>query len=39
MRISMFFQKPNPFPKASFENLAYGFACPGGKAQAKSSPF
>src|SRR5688500_15326340 len=24
MRISMVFQKPNPFPKTSFENVAYG---------------
>lgn len=25
MRISMVFQKPNPFPKTIFENVAYGF--------------
>ena len=25
MRISMVFQKPNPFPKSIFENVAYGF--------------
>src|SRR5262245_38161615 len=24
MRISMVFQKPNPFPKSIFENVAYG---------------
>jgi len=24
MRISMVFQKPNPFPKTVFENVAYG---------------
>lgn len=25
MRISMVFQKPNPFPKSIFDNVAYGF--------------
>ena len=25
MRISMVFQKPNPFPKSIYENVAYGF--------------
>jgi phosphate transport system ATP-binding protein len=24
MRISMVFQKPNPFPKSIYENVAYG---------------
>ena len=27
MRIGMVFQKPNPFPKSVFENVAYGCAC------------
>ena len=31
MRISMVFQKPNPFPKAIFENVAYGLRVRGEK--------
>jgi phosphate transport system ATP-binding protein len=30
MRISMVFQKPNPFPKTIFENVAYGLRVRGG---------
>ena len=30
MRISMVFQKPNPFPKSIFENVAYGLRVRGG---------
>ena len=30
MRISMVFQKPNPFPKTVFENVAYGLRVRGG---------
>jgi phosphate transport system ATP-binding protein len=30
MRISMVFQKPNPFPKTAFENVAYGLRVRGG---------
>ncbi len=31
MRISMVFQKPNPFPKSIFENVAYGLRIRGAK--------
>ena len=31
MRISMVFQKPNPFPKSIFENVAYGLRIRGEK--------
>jgi phosphate transport system ATP-binding protein len=31
MRISMVFQKPNPFPKSIFENVAYGLRLRGEK--------
>jgi phosphate transport system ATP-binding protein len=31
MRISMVFQKPNPFPKSIFENVAYGLRVQGIK--------
>lgn len=31
MRISMVFQKPNPFPKSIFENVAYGLRIRGVK--------
>jgi phosphate transport system ATP-binding protein len=31
MRISMVFQKPNPFPKSVFENVAYGLRVQGEK--------
>ena len=30
MRISMVFQKPNPFPKSIYENVAYGLRVRGG---------
>lgn len=33
MRISMVFQKPNPFPKSIFENVAYGLRVRGEKSQ------
>ena len=33
MRISMVFQKPNPFPKSVFENVAYGLRVRGEKSQ------
>jgi phosphate transport system ATP-binding protein len=33
MRISMVFQKPNPFPKSIFENVAYGLRVRGEKAR------
>jgi phosphate transport system ATP-binding protein len=33
MRISMVFQKPNPFPKSIFENVAYGLKVRGEKSQ------
>jgi phosphate transport system ATP-binding protein len=33
MRISMVFQKPNPFPKTIFENVAYGLRVRGEKAR------
>ena len=31
LRISMVFQKPNPFPKSIFENIAYGLRLRGLK--------
>lgn len=33
MRISMVFQKPNPFPKTIFENVAYGLRVRGEKSE------
>jgi phosphate transport system ATP-binding protein len=33
MRISMVFQKPNPFPKSIFENVAYGLRVRGEKSR------
>jgi phosphate transport system ATP-binding protein len=33
MRISMVFQKPNPFPKSIYENVAYGLKVRGEKSQ------
>jgi phosphate transport system ATP-binding protein len=33
MRISMVFQKPNPFPKSIFENVAYGLRVRGEKSE------
>src|SRR3972149_4283994 len=30
-RVGMVFQKPNPFPKSIYENVAYGFRILGGK--------
>jgi phosphate transport system ATP-binding protein len=30
-RVGMVFQKPNPFPKSIFDNVAYGLRLPGGK--------
>ena len=33
MRIGMVFQKPNPFPKAIFENVAYGLRLRGVRSQ------
>ncbi len=33
MRISMVFQKPNPFPKSIFENVAYGLRVRGEKSK------
>lgn len=33
MRISMVFQKPNPFPKSIYENVAYGLRVRGEKKQ------
>lgn len=35
MRVSMVFQKPNPFPKSIFENVAYGLRVRGVKDQAE----
>jgi phosphate transport system ATP-binding protein len=32
MRISMVFQKPNPFPKSIYENVAYGLRVRGALA-------
>lgn len=34
MRISMVFQKPNPFPKSIFENIAYGLRIRGERSKA-----
>jgi phosphate transport system ATP-binding protein len=34
MRISMVFQKPNPFPKSIYENVAYGLRVRGVKSRA-----
>jgi phosphate transport system ATP-binding protein len=34
MRISMVFQKPNPFPKSIYENVAYGLRVRGEKIDA-----
>ena len=34
MRVSMVFQKPNPFPKSIFENVAYGLKVRGMKKKA-----
>jgi phosphate transport system ATP-binding protein len=34
MRISMVFQKPNPFPKSIYENVAYGLRVRGAKRMA-----
>ena len=31
-RVGMVFQRPNPFPKSIFENVAYGFASMASKA-------
>lgn len=33
MRVSMVFQKPNPFPKSIFENVAYGLRIRGEKSK------
>ena len=33
MRISMVFQKPNPFPKTIYENVAYGLRRRGGRTE------
>jgi len=33
MRIGMVFQKPNPFPKSVFENVAYGLRIRGMRSQ------
>ena len=33
MRLSMVFQKPNPFPKSIFENVAYGLRVRGEKSK------
>jgi phosphate transport system ATP-binding protein len=35
MRISMVFQKPNPFPKSIFENVAYGLRLRGVRSRAE----
>ena len=37
MRISMVFQKPNPFPKSIFENVAYGLRVRGEKSWGRLS--
>jgi phosphate transport system ATP-binding protein len=34
MRISMVFQKPNPFPKSIYENVAYGLRVRGERKKA-----
>ena len=36
-RVGMVFQKPNPFPKSIFENVAYGLRINGGRNGARSS--
>ena len=36
MRLSMVFQKPNPFPKSIFENVAYGLRVRGEKSKTYS---
>jgi phosphate transport system ATP-binding protein len=33
MRIGMVFQKPNPFPKSMFDNVAYGLRIRGVRSQ------
>jgi len=33
MRIGMVFQKPNPFPKSIFENVAYGLRVRGERSR------
>src|SRR3989304_8750928 len=33
MRLSMVFQKPNPFPETVFENVAYGLRVRGGRSR------
>jgi phosphate transport system ATP-binding protein len=35
MRIGMVFQKPNPFPKSIFENVAYGLRVRGMRSNAR----
>ncbi|ACK65096.1 phosphate ABC transporter, ATPase subunit [Rippkaea orientalis PCC 8801] len=35
MRVSMVFQKPNPFPKSIYENVAYGLRIRGDKDRSK----
>jgi phosphate transport system ATP-binding protein len=35
MRIGMVFQKPNPFPKSIFENVAYGIRLRGNRARSE----
>ncbi|MFA6045505.1 MAG: phosphate ABC transporter ATP-binding protein PstB [Phycisphaerales bacterium] len=35
MRVSMVFQKPNPFPKSIFENVAYGLRLRGVRSRAE----
>jgi phosphate transport system ATP-binding protein len=35
MRVGMVFQKPNPFPKSIFENVAYGLRVRGMRAKAR----
>ena len=37
MRVSMVFQKPNPFPKSIYENVAYGLRVRGVKRKKRSS--
>ena len=39
MRIGMVFQKPNPFPKSIFENVAYGFRVRGINNNAKITDY
>ena len=38
MRIGMVFQKPNPFPKSIFENVAYGLRVRGETSARRCSP-